>query len=135
MLGDGYATLLFTRPKHLALFVSEPSRLAVLIEAAPLSSLTPRFRSALREVLQALEISEAAIAKEEAAIDTLCFGPTQSRSVLGTMNEYIKHLDFLDGNEQCLPLVEKSLLLNRIICKPLQWQHPAEVARELFVDG
>lgn len=132
-LGDWYATLLFVRPKHLALFVSEHSRLAVLLEAAPLSTLTPRFRSALREVLHAVGVSEAAIAKEEAEMISFTVGPTQSRSVLGTMNEYVKTLEMLqDTADFPASLLEQSMFLNQVICKPLDWQHPDEVTRRLL---
>jgi hypothetical protein len=131
-LGDWYATLLFARPKHLALFISERSRLAVVIEAAPLTSLAARFRPALREVLQALGVSEAAIVREEAQMNSFSFGPTQSRSIVGTMTEYVKMLQVLEDDPEAQTLLEKSLFLNHIICSPLQWRHPDEVTRELL---
>jgi hypothetical protein len=131
-LGDWYATLVFARPKRLVLCVSERSRLAVVMEAAPLTSLAARFRPALREVLQALGVSEAAITREEAEMSSSCFGPTQSRSILGTMNEYVRMLEVLEDDPEAQTLLEKSLFLSRIICSPLQWRHPDEVTRELL---
>lgn len=132
LLGDWYATLVFARPKRLVLFVSERSRLAVVMEAAPLTSLAARFVPALREVLQAIGVLEAAIAREEAEMSSFSFGPTQNRSIVGTMAEYVKMLEVLEDDPEAQTLLEKSLFLNRIICSPLQWRHPDEVTRELL---
>jgi hypothetical protein len=132
LLGDWYATLVFARPKRLVLFVSERSRLAVVMEAAPLTSLTARFVPALGEVLQAIGVPAAAIAREEVQMSSFSFGPTQNRSVVGTMTEYVKMLEVLDDDPEAQTLLDKSLFLNRIICSPLQWRHPDEVTRELL---
>ncbi|MGI9089747.1 MAG: DUF6933 domain-containing protein [Gemmatimonadaceae bacterium] len=140
-LGDWYATLLFVRPRHLVLCVSERSRLAVLLEAAPLTTLAARFVPALREVLEALGVSDAAISREEQEMVPWFLGPTQSRSVLGTLNEYVKTLEY-EREAMSLPgtasipdaaaILEQSLFLSQIICSPLQWRHPGEVARDLL---
>ena len=131
-LGDWYATLVHARPKHLVLCVSERSRLAVVLHAAPLNTLVPRFMPALHEVLQALGVSEAAIGREERQMVPIHLGPTRSRSILGTMNEYVKMLEVLEDDPEAQSLLAKSMFLNRIICSPLQWRHPDEVTRELL---
>ena len=132
-LGDWYATLLYTRPKHLVLCVSERSRLAVVLPAAPLSTLVPRFVPALHEVLQALGVSEAAIGREEREMAPSHLGPTQSRSILGTMNEYVKMLEYkeYEAADAGSPL-QISLSLSRILWSPLGWRYPEEVTRELL---
>ena len=134
-LGDWYATILHTRPKHLVLLVSDTSRLAVLLPASPLSTLVPRFRTVLREVLQEMGVSAEAITREEKEMEALGFGPTQNRSVLGTMNEYVYQYQVScdvaeDGGLYSLALI--SHRLNEIICSPLQWRRPREVAQELL---
>lgn len=140
-LGDWYATLLFVRPRHLVLCVSEHARLAVLLEAAPLTTMAARFVPALRQVLQELGVSDAAISREEQEMVPWLLGPTQSRSVLGTLNEYGKTLEY-EREGVSLPdaaslsdaasLLEQSVFLSQIICSPLQWRPPEEVARELL---
>jgi len=132
-LGDWYATLVYARPKHLVLCVSERSRLAVVLHAAPLSTLVPRFVPALDEVLQALGVSEAAIGREEREMAPIHLGPTQSRSILGTMNEYVKMLEYKEYDEADAgsPL-QISLSLSRILWSPLGWRYPEEVTRELL---
>jgi len=134
-LGDWYATILYTRPKHLVLLVSDTSRLAVLLPASPLSTLGTRFRVALREQLQEMGISEEAIVREEEQMQTLGFGPTKSRSVLGTMNEYVYQIscDIAEEGGLYSPAL-LSQRLNEIICRLLQWRRPEEVGRELL-DG
>ncbi|MCW3100864.1 MAG: hypothetical protein JWL77_6482 [Chthonomonadaceae bacterium] len=63
-LGDWYAHLLIIDRQHLVMFVSARSRLCVLTYARDIDRLTKRFRDALTEVLQELQISEEAIQRE-----------------------------------------------------------------------
>ena len=53
-LGDWYATVLYTRPHHLILSISERSRLCVLVSAREPAFLLPRWRAAVERVLQGI---------------------------------------------------------------------------------
>ena len=128
-LGDWYATILHTRPRHLVLCVSDASRLAVVLPSSPLGTLVPRFRRALRPLLQEIGISEAAIAREEAQMESLVFGPTRSRSVLGTMNDFVYQIEY---DCDLYTPEEISLRLSEVPCGPLQMRYPREVAKELL---
>ena len=132
LLGDWYITILHTRPKHLLLCVSEHSRLAVLFPAAPLSSFVPRFRQALGEALEALGISNDAIAEEQEEMATFQFGPTQSRSHVGTLIEYVKTLEFVDSDRELESALSRSQLLNQMLWRPLEYKTPEEVTRRLL---
>jgi len=131
-LGDWYITILHTRPKHLLLCVSERSRLAVLFPAAPLATFVPRFRQALAQVLRASVIPEASIATELDEMMSFQFGPTQNRSLVGTMVEYVKTLEYLDEDSELESALDKSLSLNRMIWRPLEYKTPEEVTRALL---
>jgi hypothetical protein len=135
-LGDWYATILIVRPKHLLLCVSENSRLAVILPSAPLATLEPRFRQAVRDVLNGLKVPEAAVTRELEEMETLLVGPTQNRSVLGTMNEYVKMIEYKEYDGLEVTDTESALVLNlslsRTLFSPLNWRYPEDVTRDLL---
>jgi hypothetical protein len=135
-LGDWYATRIVARPRHLLLCVSENSRLALVFPAAPLTTLIPRFQEAVRELLQALNMPEAAVAREAREMETITIGPTRNRSVPGTMNEYAKMIYYEEyeetvGTDPNAPL-RLSLSLSRIIWSAIAYRRPDDVTRELL---
>ena len=132
LLGDWYITILHARPKHLLMCVSEHSRLIVLFPAAPLSTFVPRLRQSLAQVLRAATVLEASIASELDEMISFQFGPTQSRSHVGTLVEYVKTLEYLDEDSELESALDKRLSLNRMIWRPLEYKTPEEVTRALL---
>lgn len=63
-LGDWFVGYIYSRPFHLALFTSELSLLPVVIPAAPVVTLFPRFEQALVNELRAMKIEEDIIQRE-----------------------------------------------------------------------
>ena len=61
------------------------------------------------------------------------FGPTRSRSVLGSMNDFVYQVDaeFSEG-EEVVYLDEVDLRLSEVPCGPLKYRNPAEVALDLM---
>ena len=86
VLGDWYVTLLFARPQWLLLFVSETTRLPVVLPARELATMADRFRIALTDMLRALNVEAPFITRELGAMVDVTFAKTNSRSVLGTIN-------------------------------------------------
>ena len=116
-LGDWYANLIHIGRRQLVLSVSERTFLPVVVPAAPIASLVPRLRLGLAEVLGALGIAKADIAKEDAAMADVAYGKTASRQVTGIMVDFAKALPFyLDGTPSLLSV---SLRLAETPCTPL----------------
>ena len=136
-LGDWYAHLLILQRQHLVIFVSERSRLCLLIPARDMDRLTQRFLNALLVLLREISVPKAAIERERAAMESMCYGLTtgtpNGRSVLGTINDYTHMLRYYDLNEHSLP--ELSLRLSKTPVGPLKMQYPREVALSLFAAG
>jgi hypothetical protein len=88
-LGEWYATILSVRPAHLILLVNEPTRLAAVLPARGISTLAMRIPAAIAEILRELGASDETIDLELRAMAEIRFDRTASRSVLGTMNDYI----------------------------------------------
>lgn len=133
-LGDWYANLLIVERQHLVMFVSARSRLCLLVYARDIDRLRKRFEDALTEVLQSLQIPEEAIQRELNATSRLCYGLTtgtpEGRSVLGSIIDFTKVLQYMGLGEQSLP--EWNLYFTEWICKPLDYENPGEMALQLL---
>ena len=87
-LGDWYGNILrIGRRQHL-LFISERSRLPVVIPIREARDLVATFPDAVCEVLATVGVSAANIADERARMSKVAFGQTRNRSLLGTMNDF-----------------------------------------------
>jgi hypothetical protein len=87
-LGDWYGNILrIGRRQHL-LFISERSRLPVIIPIREAKRLAQVFPDAVCDVLAAVGISPSDIADECFQMAEIRFGLTRNRSLLGTLNDF-----------------------------------------------
>ena len=87
-LGDWYGNILrIGRRQHL-LFISERSRLPVVIPIREAKRLAAVFPDVVCEVLAAVGISASDIADERFRMSEIAFGRTRNRSLLGTLNDF-----------------------------------------------
>ena len=87
-LGDWYGNILrIGRRQHL-LFISERSRLPVVIPIRELKRLGTVFPDAVCERLSIVGVAAADIADERMRMSELAFGRTRNRSLLGTLNDF-----------------------------------------------
>ena len=87
-LGDWYGNILqIGRRQHL-LFISERSRLPVVIPIREAKRLEMIFPDAVCAVLAAVGIADECIADERSRMTEIAFGPTMNRSLLGTLNDF-----------------------------------------------
>ncbi len=122
LLGDWYATALSWRPQ-VASFVDERTLLPVLTPLAPASTLLARFPDALATVLAAHGVPAAIITDELDKMREHRLAPTASRSVVGSMNEFVFHADASRGVGTAPDLLELSLQLATMPCSPLYQRH------------
>lgn len=131
-LGDWYANLIHVGHQQLVLAASEKTLLPVVVLAAPNTTLIPRLRVAVADVLRALGISPGDIDREDAAMAESVYGKTTNKQVLGILVDLAKalpyHLDEVDS------LVEASLKLAETPCSPLfkTTTSPDRTTRALF---
>jgi len=128
-LGDWYANLLFARPQHLVLAVSERTLLPMLIPSRPLSTLGERFPIIVGEVLRRLEIPQAEIDAERREMAEVPIGKTANRRVLGVLNEFALALQYAAPGRS---LIELALWLAETPCGPIAMNSPDRATRELF---
>ena len=132
-LGDWYANILFARPEQLIVCVSERTLLAVVVPARPASTLGKRLSEGLAEVLVALGVSARQIAHEVREMSECSFARTQSRSVLGSLNELVFHLSVYLQHDQALSPLDASLKLSRTPMSAIGRGFPDRTTQALFL--
>lgn len=132
ILGDWFAYILYTRHGHYVLLVSERSLLPVLTTARDLDNLVPRFKQQLDDVLSALGVRRELIDRELARMEPLYFGRTNSRVVLGSMNDFVQIFKYMLPDGQHLTLLDWSLQLAEAPCSPIGMESPNDLARRLL---
>jgi len=132
ILGDWYAAPLNIGHSRYVLLISERSRLPVLMAGRDLKHLTDNFPDALAAVLWGLGISAAVIQREVEASRKAVFAKTNSRSHLGTLNDFSYLLRGHMGNAPGLDLVDLALWLSNAPVAPLGMSSPDRVTRDLL---
>ena len=128
-LGDWYATILSVRPAHLILLVNEQTRLAAVLPAREIGTLAARIPDAIAEVLAELGTPAGAIDSERREMAEVRFDRTSSRSVLGTMIDYVFMIDWGRSRGASQELLRIAMDLNRTPVGPLKYERPDDVAR------
>lgn len=97
-LGDWYGNILRIGRRQMLIFISERSRLPVVIPIKESKSLDIVFGHAVCEVLASVGVSVADIDSERLQMSELAFGPTKNRSVLGTLNDFAHMAKYADAS-------------------------------------
>ncbi|MFZ4795590.1 MAG: DUF6933 domain-containing protein [Blastocatellia bacterium] len=118
-LGNWYATVLFWKPQ-MVLAVNEKTLLPVLLPLAPATTLVERFPQAVEEVLQALDMPEAVIARELQAMGQGAVCKTANRSLIGMMNEFSFLADSYRYHFGTVELIEVMKKLVITPCRPIK---------------
>lgn len=87
-LGDWYGNILRLGRRQYLLFISERSRLPVVLPLREARHLNTVFPDAVCQVLADIGIAAADIADERSRMSEIAFGRTRNRSLLGTMNDF-----------------------------------------------
>jgi hypothetical protein len=133
VLGDWYAAPLGVNRQRFVLLISERSHLPVLMAGRDVKHLADNFPDALAAVLWGLGISAAVIQREVAATREAVIAKTNSRSLLGTLNDFSFLLKWQLQGRQEIDLVEEALRLSRTPVQPLRpTGFPDKVTRQLL---
>jgi hypothetical protein len=112
--------------------VSEKSLLPTFVRSQSVAKLLPEFREAVLAVLRGIGVQDVALQAERLHLSDIAIGPTSSRSVLGSMNDFkVLGRAFVErhgGHD----LVALALNLAEAPCGPLGYDSPKEVARALL---
>lgn len=131
-LGDWYVDYIYSRPFHLALFTSEASLLPVIVPAAPIVTLFSRFEEALVIVLRAIKIEEKIIQQELSLMKDFQVTKTNSRSIIGTMNDFKHQISFFEYDDNPQTLLWLSLHIAETPCSMHDYKTPINKAKEIL---
>jgi hypothetical protein len=116
-LGDWFANALFWRPQ-VALLVNSRTLLPVFMELAPAATLLECAPAAIDAVLGRLGVDETFLTSERKAMSEVRIAPTNDRRVLGAMNEFAFHGEWLwkEGQHdlEALSLRMSSLIIGKL---------------------
>jgi hypothetical protein len=129
-LGDWYARPLNIGHQRLVLLISERSRLPLLMQARELKRLPQTFPKALAAVLIELGVPATNLIPELDAAADVVVAKTNSRSHLGSLNEFAQMLTW--QREPLVDLVGESVELSRTPVGPLGPGWPDEVTLRLL---
>ena len=132
-LGDWYGnTLRIGRRQHL-LFISERSRLPVVIPIREAKHLNTVFRDAVCERLALVGVAAGDIDDERMRMSELAFGRTMNRSLLGTLNDFA-FMAQCAGAKRTEPESPEELMqfLAQTPILPLDGASPLELTRAAF---
>jgi len=131
-LGDWYANIVFSKPQHLVVCISERTLLPVVVPAKDIHRLPQRLCAQLEQLLQFIGVSPEAIELELAQMRECELAPTASKSVLGSLNESVFHLSWMLSAHRDSSLLEHAVRLGNIPNKPSGYAFASEVTRSLF---
>lgn len=130
-LGDWYADTLNVGHDRYLLYMSETSRLSVIVTLKTRHTAEPRFQRALRQLLGDLGVEDRLIDREMSTFEPFFFAKTRSRSVLGSMNDqsFLAQHILRPGD---VSLWETVMSLSKTPCSPLGMESPGRVAPRLL---
>ena len=131
-LGDWYGNILRMGRRHALIFISERSRLPVLIPIREANRLRFVFPDAVCQMLAAVGVSTVDIEEERSRMSEITYGRTKSRSLLGTLNDFSfgARVHFITARHDTLGDVARDLARTPIL--PLDGARPIDLTRRLF---
>ncbi len=131
-LGDWYGNIIRMGNRHVLLFITERSRLPVLIPIRQANKLRTVLPDAMSDMLAWMRVPEDVIAEEREQMSEVAFGRTNSRSLLGTMNDYafMSGGTFAPQRDESIDHIARFLAKTPIL--PLKGECPIDLTRAAF---
>ncbi len=132
-LGDWYGNILRIGHRQQLIFISERSRLPVVIPLRESKRLGTVFPDLVCAALSNVGVSVADIARERLQMSEMAFNPTRNRSLLGTLNDFAHMAKFTDGS-RTEPQSPEELMrfLAQTPILPLNGANPIDLTRAMF---
>jgi hypothetical protein len=132
-LGDWYGNVLRIGHRQHLLFISERSRLPVVLPVREGKRLSTVFPNAVCERLAVVGVAAAAITDERMRMSELAFGRTRNRSLLGTLNDFASMARFAHARGPNPSQPEELMrFLARTPILPLKGARPIDLTLALF---
>lgn len=136
-LGDWYANVVETVAGALIVFANERSLLSVAIPVSMADRLFTEFPARVYNLLRMIGVSTDVALRECAELETVVLARTESRSVLGSLNEIALFYQVVaegDSGRETLSLSAVERQLSRFLHGPLDYVHPADIATQILTE-
>jgi hypothetical protein len=132
-LGDWYGNLIRMGNRHVLLFISERSRLPVMVPVRAANRLRSSFPDAVFQALVAVGVPAEAVERERLEMSEITFGRTRSRSLLGSLNDFslMARMHFAVRRTDSLERLTRDLAETPLIL-PFDGAHPSAVTRRIL---
>jgi hypothetical protein len=132
-LGDWYGNLLRMGNRHALLFISERSRLPVMIPVRQANRLRSAFPDAVCQMLATVGVPAEAIQSERLQMSEIAFGRTKNRSLLGSLNDFslMSRMHFITNRDDPLERIARELAETPLIL-PFDGENPRTITCRLF---
>jgi len=131
-LGDWYGNIIRMGNRHVLLFISERSRLPVLTPIRQATKLHTALPDAMSDMLAWMRVPGDVIAGERQQMSEVAFRRTNSRSLLGTMNDYAFMCNGSSAPRRDEPLDHIARFLAKTPIMPLKGECPIDLTRAAF---
>ena len=98
-LGNWHANLIRLAHSPVVLCVNDLTLLAILVPGRNLPTFVPEFQNRLAQRLCRMKLPYETISDELAATEIVHIQPTNNRSVLASMNDFVRHLKGMVSNQ------------------------------------
>ena len=133
ILGDWYANDLRMGRHQLVICTNERSLLTVVTTSRDLRDLPRRLAESTGQLLASIGVASDLIRSEVREMQWIQVARTESRSVLGSMNDFTFSVDaYFHSERKTVVLMELDRWLAETPCKPLKYRSPAEAAADLM---
>ena len=132
-LGDWHANLIRLAKSPIVLCVNDISLLAILVPGRDFPNFVSAFQNRLAGRLGRMGLATDTISAERAAMEIVQIQPSNSRSVLASMNDFVRHLKWTSRNY--FDFSEADALEDMLSETPmgaLKYQYAVEVAAAAF---
>lgn len=132
-LGEWTANLIRVGRLQLIVAVSEPTRLGVVVDAAPYAQIAFRLKQQISKALLHIGVPADLAAQEAEALEPIEIAASNSRSVLATINQFAWYCECHVRDGDVASASELTNYLTQIIVlSPKHIGMPADRAREAF---
>ncbi len=133
-LGDWYANIFYLERRPLILATSEKSLLSVVLPARELEETQAHLLRAAGQMLLRIGAPRQSMDQELHRMAEMVYGSTKSRTVLGSMNDFIATMKFAAHVRREWTLEDWADDCNETPCSPLEYAHPRKVALHLLAE-
>jgi hypothetical protein len=118
-LGNWYANALFWKPQ-VVILVNEKTLLPLFMPLAPARTLGQRVPGALRLLLRALGVETSFVEHECGEMAEVRFSRTASRSILGSMNDFVRQANWIQRRDDTSDLLTLARELSHTPCRVIR---------------